>query len=120
MKYLIMIYGAETAWSEQERADCMQESTALCHELNAAGVFLDAAPLYPVASATSIRLREGKRLITDGPFAETAEQLGGYYLVNVDNLDQAIAIASRIPGLRKGTIEIRPVVELPNMPMVAG
>jgi hypothetical protein len=66
--------------------------------------------------ATSVRVRNGKRLVTDGPFAETREQLGGYFLINANNLDQAIAIAARIPMARKGTVEVRPVVEIPGLP----
>ncbi len=118
MKYMLLIYGAESAWSEQERQDCMQESTELCHDLNAKGQFIAASPLHPVALATSVRFREGKRLITDGPFAETHEQLGGYYIVEAAHLDEAIEIASRIPGVHKGTVEIRPIYELANLPTV--
>lgn len=116
MKYLLLVYGAENAWTAQERADCMRESTQLCYELKERGQYIDASPLQPIATATSIRLRQGKRLITDGPFAETQEQLGGYYLVDVGDLDQAMAIASRIPGVQKGTVEIRPLHELPDLP----
>lgn len=116
MKYLLLVYGAEDAWTEQERTDCMEKSTELCHQLQSKGQFLGASPLQPVATATSIRIRTGKRLITDGPFAETQEQLGGYYLIDVPNLDEAIDIASRIPGASKGTVEIRPLHELPDLP----
>ena len=116
MKYMLLIYSAEHAWTEQERAQCMSDSTELCHELAAKGQFLGASPLHPVASATSVQVRAGKRLVTDGPFAETTEQLGGYYLIDVANLDEAIAIAGRIPPAKKGTVEIRPVFELPNLP----
>ncbi len=116
MKYMFLIYSAENAWTEQERCDCMEKSTAICHELNAQGKFLGASPLHPVATATSIRVRDGKRLITDGPFAETTEQLGGYYLVDVQDLDEAIAIASRLPPATRGTVEIRPIFELAGTP----
>ena len=75
-----------------------------------------ASPLQPVSSATSVRVRGGTRTIHDGPFAETREQLGGYFLIDVANLDEAIVVAGRIPGARKGTVEIRPVLELPNLP----
>jgi hypothetical protein len=112
MKYTLLVYGAEDAWTLEERERCMQDSVALCHELHAKGQFLGASPLHSITTATSISRRDGKRLITDGPFAETAEQLGGYFLIDVDNLDEAIAIADRIPGGRKGTIEIRPIMEL--------
>ena len=116
MKYMLLVYGAESAWTDRERADCMEASAALCRELAAKGPYLAASPLHPVATATSIRIREGKRLITDGPFAETHEQLGGYYLVDVDHLDEAIQVASRIPGAARGTVEVRPVFEIDGLP----
>jgi|SRR5688572_7254142 len=116
MKYMLLIYMGEKVLSDSERQDCYVESTQLCHDLQAAGKFISASPLQPAATARSVRVREGKRLITDGPFAETREQLGGYYLVDANDLDEAIAIASRIPGARKGTVEIRPVVELEGLP----
>jgi hypothetical protein len=94
----------------------MAEAVALTHELDAKGQYLAAAPLHPVATATSVRVREGRALVTDGPFAETREVLGGYYLVDVPNLDDAIAIAKRHPGARHGTVEIRPVLELQGLP----
>ncbi len=116
MKYMLLIYGAEDAWTEDEREACMSESRDLCHELAEQGQFLAASPLHPVSTATSLRIREGKRLITDGPFAETTEQLGGYYLIDVENLDEAIKVAGRIPAASKGTVEIRPVFALSDMP----
>jgi hypothetical protein len=116
MKYMLLVYGDEQVLTEAEREHCYEESIGLCHQLNAAGQFLAAAPLQPVVTATSVRVREGKRTITDGPFAETREQLGGYFLIDAKDLDQAIAIAERIPGARNGTIEIRPVVELSGVP----
>lgn len=117
MKYMLLVYMDEKAMDATEREHCFAESTKLCHELASREQFLDASPLHPVASATSVRLREGKRLVTDGPFAETREQLGGFYLVDVKDLDEAIAIAARIPPAKKGTIEIRPVLEIPNLPV---
>lgn len=116
MKYMMLVYGAEGAWTEAERAHCMVESTKLCHELAAQGRFLGASPLHPVAMATCVRVRNGNRVTTDGPFAETTEQLGGYYLVEAANLDEAIAIAGRIPAATKGTVEIRPIFELSGLP----
>ena len=113
---MLLVYMDENALNNDERQQCYEESTQLTHDLNASGQYLAAAPLQSVASATSVQLRDGKRLITDGPFAETREQLGGYYLVEAANLDEAINIAARIPGARKGTIEIRPVVQLDGMP----
>src|SRR5438552_728331 len=119
MKYLLLVYMQENAMSETERDQCYKDSTQLCHDLAAAGQFLGASPLQPVATATSVRLREGKRLVTDGPFAETREQLGGFFMIDANDLDAAIAIASRIPGAKTGTIEIRPVIEIPNLPEAA-
>jgi hypothetical protein len=119
MKYMLLIYGAEQSWTDEERSACMAESTAICHELAEQGKFVSASPLHPVAMATSIRIRAGKRQITDGPFAETTEQLGGYYIVDVADLDEAIAIASRLPPAKKGTVEIRPLFDLPNIPAMS-
>ncbi len=116
MKYMMLIYMGENAMNQTEREVCYEESTQLCHDLKAKGQYLAASPLHPVAAATSVRVRNGKRLVTDGPFAETREQLGGYYLINAKDLDEAIAIAARIPPARKGTIEIRPVMEIPGLP----
>ncbi|MGA2740007.1 MAG: YciI family protein [Bryobacteraceae bacterium] len=112
MKYMLLIYADEQAWTEAERQHCFEESTQLAHQLKASGQFLATAPLLPVSTATSVQVRDGKRFVTDGPFAETREQLGGYYLIDAQDLDQAIGIAARIPGARKGTVEIRPVREL--------
>ncbi|MCE9605255.1 MAG: YciI family protein [Planctomycetia bacterium] len=117
MRYMLLIYTDEKVWSDGEREKCYVESTELSHELSSRGQFLAAAPLQSISSATSVRVREGKRLITDGPFAETREQLGGYYLVEAKDLNEAIDIAGRIPGARKGTVEVRPVVELSGLPL---
>src|SRR5437879_6081777 len=116
MRYLLLVYLDEKALNETEREECYKESTQLTHDLNATGKYLAAAPLHPVSTATSVRVRDGKRLVTDGPFAETREQLGGYFLIEAQDLDEAMGIAARIPGARKGTIEIRPVMELAGLP----
>ncbi|HNP50934.1 MAG TPA: YciI family protein [Nitrosomonas nitrosa] len=118
MKYMLLIYQDELTLSEVDREECYKESTELAHQLKANGQFLSANPLRPTSLATSIRVRDGKQLITDGPFAETREQLGGYYLVDVTDLDEAIGIAARIPMARKGTIEIRPIIEIKGLPTV--
>ena len=115
MKYMMLIYAEEGAWTELEREKCYGESLELIRSLEESGQFISASPLQPVATATSIRLREGKRLVTDGPFAETHEQLGGYFMVEAADLNAAMEIASRIPAARRGTVEIRPVVELPGL-----
>jgi hypothetical protein len=113
---MLLVYLDENALSETERQDCYVESAQLAHDLKANGEYLDANPLQPVATATSVRMRNGKRLVTDGPFAETREQLGGFFLVDAKDLDSAINIAARIPVARKGTIEIRPLLEIPGLP----
>ena len=118
MKYLLLVYTDENGWTPSEREACYAESTALTHELHAKGQYLGAAPLQPVQTATSVRVRDGKPLVTDGPFAETREQLGGFFLVEARDLNEAISIAGRIPGARKGTIEVRPVLEMPGLPQV--
>ena len=116
VKYMLLIYGEENALDETEREQCYRESAQLAHQLDAAGQFLATAPLHLTATATSVRVREGKRYVTDGPFAETREQLGGYFLISANDLDEAIGIAARIPGARRGTVEIRPVIEIAGLP----
>jgi hypothetical protein len=116
MKYMLLIYGNEQAWTDAERQECYAESTELAHQLKSKGQYLAASPLQPVSTATSVQVRNGKRLVTDGPFAETREQLGGYFLIEARDLDEAINIAGRIPGARKGTVEIRPVLEITDLP----
>jgi hypothetical protein len=116
VRYMLLIYGDENALDETERERCYQESAQLAHQLDAAGQFLATSPLHPTSTATSVRVREGKRLVTDGPFAETREQLGGYFLIEARDLDEAIAIAERIPMVRRGTVEVRPVIEIAGLP----
>lgn len=116
MKYMLLAYGDENELDEVERNQCYQDSIQLTHELQAAGKYLGASPLHHTSMATSVRVREGRKMVTDGPFAETREQLGGYYLIDAKDLDEAIAIAARIPIAQRGTIEIRPIVELSGLP----
>jgi hypothetical protein len=116
---MLLCYDDETTWEKAGQAaqrEAMQEAVQLTHELADRGQYLIASPLHPVSTATSVRVREGRRLVTDGPFAETREQLGGFYLIDAENLDQAIDIAARHPGARFGTVEIRPVFDLPGLP----
>jgi hypothetical protein len=116
MKYMLLIQDSEQRWGELAEAEVQQvmaEYRQFTEEIKSSGHFLGGAQLEPTSSATSVRVRNGKRLVTDGPFAETHEQLGGYYLIDARNLDEAISIAARIPSSRFGTIEIRPVVESP-------
>lgn len=116
MKYMMLVYMNEQAMNEAERAQCYTESARLTQELHAQGQYVAAAPLHPVGTATSVRVRDGRPLVTDGPFAETREQLGGFYIIDAKNLDEAIAVAARIPPAKKGTIEIRPILEIPGLP----
>jgi len=116
MKYMLLIYMAEDAMNATEREQCYNDSTQLCHDLASRGQFVTASPLQPIATATSVRIREGKRTVTDGPFAETREQLGGFYIIDAKDLNEAITIAAQVPPAKKGTVEIRPVMELPGIP----
>jgi hypothetical protein len=118
MKYMLLIYLEENALSESERAQCYEESASFARQLHAGGQYVSAAPLHPTSTATSLRIQNGKRLITDGPFAETREQLGGFFLIDAENLDKAIEIAGQIPAGRWGTVEIRPVMEISGLPAV--
>src|SRR5690242_7410856 len=113
---MLLIYMGEQAMTPADREHCYAESTQLALDLRAKGQYVAANPLHPVSTATSIRVRDGKRLVTDGPFAETREQLGGFYLINAKDLDEAMSIAERIPAARFGTIEVRPVMEIPGLP----
>jgi len=115
VRYMLLIYGDERALDEPAREKCYAESGQLVRDLDAAGQYVASAPHHPTAMATSVRMRDGRRLVTDGPFAETREQLGGYYLVDAADLDEALAIAARIPGARWGTVEVRPVIERPDL-----
>ena len=114
MKYMLLIYHEERSWdgvSEAERQQIYGEYQDLIGELTSRGKFVSGSELQPVTTATTVRVRDGKVLITDGPFAETHEQLGGYFLIEAENLDEATSIAGRIPSARTGTIEIRPLAE---------
>jgi hypothetical protein len=116
MKYAMLIYLDETALSEKQREECYRDSAQYAQELNSSGCYLAAVPLHPTSTATSVRIRADKNMVTDGPFAETREQLGGLFLVEAKDLDEAIDIASKIPAGRWGTVEIRPVVEVAGLP----
>jgi hypothetical protein len=94
----------------------LEESVQLARQLHKSGHYLGAAPLHSSQETACVRVREGKQFVTDGPFAETREQLGGYFLINANNFDEAISIAARIPGARIGTVEVRPVTEVPGLP----
>jgi hypothetical protein len=116
MKYMLLIYHDEHALSDSERAACYAESTQLARDLHSSGRFVAANPLQPTTKAASVRVRNGETSVIDGPFAETKEQLGGYFLVDAASRDEAIGIAARIPMARKGTVEVRPIIEIAGLP----
>lgn len=116
MRFMLLIYQDEQVLDDATRQACYVESAGLAQDLNRTGHFHSAAPLLSVGTATSVRMRQGKRLLTDGPFAETREQLGGYYMIEAENQEEAIEIASRIPGAKFGTVEVRPVMEIEGVP----
>jgi hypothetical protein len=113
MQYMLLIYDDETTWqglSEDVRNAVYGEYVAYTDELRKAGAYVAGDALQPVGTATTVRLRAGEQLVTDGPFAETKERLGGYYLVDVDSIDEAVEWAAKIPAARYGSIEVRPIV----------
>jgi hypothetical protein len=120
MRYMLLVYLDEQGLDETEREQCYIDSAQLTQELNSSGQYLAASPLHPTSTATSVQVRDGRRHVTDGPFAETREQLGGYFLIDAKDLDEAIGIAARIPGAKLGTIEIRPVMEIAGLPENSG
>ena len=111
MKYVLLMYAEEGAWPPEEHRAAIEESIEICHELHAQGKYISASPLQPPNTATCVRRGDGQSLVTDGPYAETKEQLGGYFLIDADSLDEAVAIASRIAGARRGTAEVRPLID---------
>ena len=119
MKYLLLIHFDQETWdglSLSERQRVYGEHVQLSEELTAKGQYLGGHPLHAPSTAANVRIRNGKRLVTDGPFVETREQLGGYMLVDAKDLEEAIGIAAQVPGARMGTVEIRAVREGPPTP----
>ena len=119
MKYMLLVHHDEVTFAERsavEREGLIRESVALCHELNKDGQYFGAAPLHPTSETMCVQVRDGKRFVTDGPFAETREQIGGYFLVDARDLNEAVEIAGRIPGARIGTVEVRRVTEVEGLP----
>jgi len=116
MKYMILLYAEPGTWPPEDHRVALQESIQLCHQLHAQGQYVAASPLQPANTARCVRMRENKPLVFDGPYAETKEQLGGYFLVDVPSMEEALAIAARIPGARRGTAEVRPVLEVDGLP----
>ena len=115
MRYLLLIYGDESAWAEtmpqDGAAEMLAEYVEFGRSATAEGILRAGDALQPTATATTVRVRDGETLLSDGPFAETHEQLGGFYIVECDTLDQAVAAAARIPGARDGSVEVRPIRE---------
>ena len=119
MKFLLLVHHSEQTLSdlgETELGKIRDESVGLCNQLHAQGQYLNAAPLHPTSTATCVRVREGRRIVTDGPYAETREQLGGYFFITADNQEEAVSIATRIPGARIGAVEVRPVLDVDGLP----
>jgi hypothetical protein len=119
MKYLLLVHHNEDmfkAMPEGTRKDMLSESIQLCHQLDSKGQYIHASPLQPEATGTVVQVRDGKPMVTDGPFMETKEQLAGYFLINVENQEEAIRIAERVPGARIGTVELRPLIKITGLP----
>ena len=119
MRYMLLIYEREADWaamSQEEKGKMFGEYMAFTNDVKAGGQYVSGAPLQPTATATTVRVKDGRSSTTDGPFAETREQLGGFYLIDAADLDEAIDVAARIPGVRWGTVEIRPVMEIAGLP----
>lgn len=117
MKYLLLIHHVEEI-DEAYRAQLLAESVQFCHDLQARGQYIDASPLHPSSETISVKVRDGKRLVTDGPFAETREQIGGYFMVEARDIEEAVEIAGRLPSARIGTVEVRPVRVVEGLPKV--
>ncbi|MGE0473382.1 MAG: YciI family protein [Nitrospirales bacterium] len=119
MKYLLLVHHDEDAFgkmSETTRKEMLHESVQLTHQLHAKRQYLSASPLQPASTAVLVQVREGKPMVTDGPFVETREQLAGYFLIDAKDLDEATSIAVRVPGARIGTVEVRPLIEISGLP----
>jgi hypothetical protein len=119
MKFMLLVHHDENAFgklNESTKKAMLAESVNLTHQFHANGHYLSASPLQPAATAAIVRVRDGKPLVTDGPFIETREQIAGYFLVNAKDRDQAIAMAARVPGARIGTVEVRPLIDITGLP----
>jgi hypothetical protein len=116
---MLLVHHDEEAFgkfSETKRRDMLEESVQLTHQLHDNGQYVHASPLQPASTAVIVRVRDGKPFVTDGPFAETREQLAGYFLIDAQDLNEAVRIATRVPGARIGTVEVRPVREVAGLP----
>lgn len=119
MKYMLLVHHDEEAFAkftETKQKQMLAESVQLTHQLHARGQYLSASPLHTASTAAIVRVRDGKPLVTDGPFIETREQIAGYFLINAKDLNEAISIAARVPGARMGSVEVRRVKEISGLP----
>lgn len=116
MQYMLLIYLDENSISQEQRNSCYAESAAYACELHARGQLISVGPLQPTSTARSVRTQKGKQMVTDGPFAETREQLGGFFLIEAENQEEAVQIAGQIPAGRWGTVEVRPVLDISGLP----
>ena len=119
MKFMLLVHHDGEAFarrSEAERNSLLHESVQLANQLHANGQYISAAPLHPSPETTCVRVRNDRRIVTDGPFAETREQIGGYFLIEARDRDEAIEIAGRIPGARIGTVEVRRITDVDGLP----
>jgi hypothetical protein len=117
VQYMLLIYGDESGWdsmSDEDRGRVMKDYQDYTEELRSSGAMIAGDALQPTSNATTVRVRGDDQLVTDGPFAETKEQLGGYYLIEAGSLDEATEWAAKLPGSRHGAVEIRPVVVFPE------
>lgn len=119
MRYMLLCYDDEKFWQEageDVHRQAMEEAVGITHELDARGQYILASPLEASSTATTVRVRDGKQVVTDGPYAETREVLGGFYLIDVKDLNEALSVAARHPGARVGAVEVRPLLEIPGLP----
>ena len=119
MKFMLIVHHDEEAFckiAKEQRQQMLTKSIELTHQLHAAGQYVHASPLHPAGTAVLVTVREGKPLVTDGPFIETREQIAGYFLINARDLNEAVSIAGRVPGARIGTVEVRPLIEITGLP----
>ena len=116
MKYIILIHSKEGVWAPEEHSVALEESIQLCHGLAAKGQYLHASPLQPSSTAVRVQVREGRATITNGPYAETTEIVAGYFLVEAASIEEVVEIAKQIPGARRGTAEVRPLMEVSTLP----
>ena len=116
MRFIILMHGRVDAWTQEEHAEAIQESVEICRELHEQGRFVSAAPLQPPEQTRCVQVQDGETIVTDGAFSETKEVLGGYFLVEAESLEEAVKIAARLPGARRGTAEVRPLMDVQGLP----